>query len=323
MSGKGDRSAPVALEYVECPLGCAAGDDLVLKGHDRINGLPGEFDVVRCRKCALMRTNPRPTPEAMGFYYPPDYGPYESTRVTATDVPDDQASWRRSIRRLMDIRAHHLPDLSPGRLLEIGCASGSFLNAMARRGWDVTGIEFSKDAAAAAAAHGFPVYAGRIEDAPAFDQSFDLVTAWMAFEHFHDPLGALRKIREWVGSDATLVLSVPNAGAKEFELFKSAWYDLHLPNHLFHYTPKTIRRVLAAAGWRVEKVHFQRTIAGSIASLGNALSDRGYERLGGRLTAFPESVSRLHDLLFPFAAMLSRLGQTGRMTVWARPSAKA
>ena len=74
-------TAPVALEAVPCPLGCAPDDEIVVRGHDRLHELPGEFTVVRCRGCGLLRTTPRPTPEAMGFYYPAEYGPYLSTRV--------------------------------------------------------------------------------------------------------------------------------------------------------------------------------------------------------------------------------------------------
>ena len=71
----------VVLEDADCPLGCPRSDETVLAGRDRLHGLPGRFQVVRCRSCGLMRTNPRPSPGTIGFYYPEDYHPYRNTRV--------------------------------------------------------------------------------------------------------------------------------------------------------------------------------------------------------------------------------------------------
>lgn len=70
----------IKLEQVYCPLGCQKRDKTVLTGRDLLHDLPGEFNVVKCLDCGLMRTNSRSTPETMGFYYPNDYGPFLGTR---------------------------------------------------------------------------------------------------------------------------------------------------------------------------------------------------------------------------------------------------
>jgi hypothetical protein len=51
-------------------------------------------------------------------------------------------------------------------MLEIGCTSGGFLHKMAVAGWTVEGLGFSKKAAAAARALGYPVTSGALETAP-------------------------------------------------------------------------------------------------------------------------------------------------------------
>ena len=71
----------VMLENVTCPLGCSKSDEVILTGCDLLHDLPGEFTVVKCRTCGLMRTNPRPTSDTIGFYYPDNYGPYLGTQV--------------------------------------------------------------------------------------------------------------------------------------------------------------------------------------------------------------------------------------------------
>lgn len=311
----------VVLEARPCPLGCDGADEPVLTGRDRIHGLPGEFSIVRCSGCGLMRTNPRPAPESIGYYYPDEYGPYIGTRVGASPKEEVTSSrWKRWITNLLQARTEYLPPLPPtGRVLEIGCASGSFMHRMAEAGWEVEGIEPSSSAGEATRRLGFSVHIGSLESAPDPTSPYDLVVGWMVLEHLHEPVAALQKLHRWTKPGGWIALSVPNAGAAEFRIFRDAWYALHLPNHLYHYTPKTLSAVLRRGGWAVERVHHQRTLANLMASTGYRLQDNG--RTGGLTTAlleFPEVPGRKSYYLYPLAYLLSLLGQTGRMTVWAR-----
>jgi 2-polyprenyl-3-methyl-5-hydroxy-6-metoxy-1,4-benzoquinol methylase len=308
---------PVELEESSCPIGCHEGQDIVFTGHDRISGIPGEYPVVRCRGCGLMRTSPRPTPDTIGFYYPADYGPYVGTSVAAS-APQGSGLMRLA-RRLFDLKAHSTPPLPPGRMLEIGCASGSYLRDMLAQGWDAEGIEFSPVAAAAARESGLDVETGAIEtlDKPA--GRYDLIAGWMVLEHLHDPAGGLRKLARWAKPDGVLAFSVPDAGAAAAKLFASRWYDLHLPNHLYHFDRRNLTRLLEANGWQVERIVHQRTLGNVLGSAGYWLTDKGWSRLGRRLIDIPERGGRLTTLaFFPLAWAMAALGQTGRMTVWAR-----
>jgi len=212
------KFADIILESRPCPLGCRPDDELVVMAGDRINNLPGEFRVIRCKTCGLMRTDPRPTQETMGFYYPDNYGPYRGTRVPpGSDSNRFRPVWRRRLNRIFKRLAQtdYLPYMPPGRMLEIGCASGAFLSQMAKDSWEVAGIEFSTTAAESARTLGHEVYAGPIETAAAPEHAFDLVVGWMVFEHLHDPIGALRRIHSWLKPGGWLVLATPNAGSIE------------------------------------------------------------------------------------------------------------
>jgi len=311
----------ISLETVQCPLGCNAGEEWVVTGRDLLHDLPGSFSVVKCRACGLMRTNPRPTPQSIGYYYPDDYGPYMGTRVgaAADSRPRRESALRRLLKRIIASKAQALPPVEPGRMLEIGCASGAFLHKMAGQGWKVQGIEFSSSAAEAATRLGYRVHVGPLETAPAPEEPFDLIVGWMVLEHLHDPVIGLRKLRDWAGSGAWLAVSVPNAGSCEFRLFRQRWFALHLPNHLYHFSPTTLEKVLDAGGWTLEKVQHQRVLGNFVVSLGYVLRDWGWGRLARPLINVPPRVEPvLYLALFPLAWLLSLFGQTGRMTVWAR-----
>jgi SAM-dependent methyltransferase len=203
-------------------------------------------------------------------------------------------------------------------MLEIGCASGAFLHHMACQGWKVQGIEYSEKVAQAAAKLGYPVHSGPLETAPQPDQPFDLIVGWMVLEHLHEPVAGLKKLREWAKPGAWLVLSVPNAGSAEFRLFKDKWYALQLPTHLYHFTPRTLEKVLSASGWHLEDVRHQRVLGNLFASVGYVLRSKGFMQIGQKLINFPESAGWWNHVLYPIAWLLSVFGQTGRMVVWAR-----
>jgi 2-polyprenyl-3-methyl-5-hydroxy-6-metoxy-1,4-benzoquinol methylase len=312
----------IVLESRPCPLGCPSNDEPVLVGRDRIHNLPGEFLVVRCRVCGLMRTDPRPTPETIGFYYPDTYGPYQNTRVS--EVSDaQQPRWERLLRqlatRLIELNIDRVPRLQPGRMLEIGCASGAFLHRMAGEGWQVEGIEFGETAADSARSLGHPVYTGTLESAPDPEHRYDLIVGWMVLEHLHDPVRALQKLHSWIRPGGWLAISVPNAGSFEFSIFKNAWFALQLPNHLYHYTPETLAKVLEMGHWNVEKIFHQRDVGNLVNSFGYAMADRKlFPGFAEKLIAFPRPGGKMKFVLLPLAYLMSIFGQTGRMTIWAK-----
>ena len=137
-----DMPDDIILEDKSCPLGCPRNDEFILNARDRINNVLGEYKIVRCRSCGLMRTNPRPTIETIGIYYPDTYAPFKGTRIQMSAASEKSAQKnRRRISNMFKFNMMNMPDRAPGKLLEVGCASGSFMHSMAKKGWDVEGVE--------------------------------------------------------------------------------------------------------------------------------------------------------------------------------------
>jgi len=307
----------VVLEDLCCPIGCKRNDEPVLRGRDLIHQLPGEYTIVRCGTCGLMRTNPRPNPKSIGFYYPDDYGPYVNT-IARHQSPRSYSWLATNLRRFFNSNTKKLPKISPGRMLEVGCASGLYLNQMSQKGWQVEGIEFSPKASSEARKLGLTVHTCSLEDAPQPHEKYDLVVAWMVVEHLHQPVLAMKKLSDWVTPQGYLVISIPNCASLEFDMFKHNWYALQLPNHLYHFTPESIRKTLEAAGWKIEKIYHHRVLTNLIASLGYTFRDMGWEKVGNKLLSLTENSGVINRILFPLACLFAMFGQTGRMTVWAK-----
>ena len=309
-----DSFGPVLMEDAPCPNGCKKDDEFVLCARDLLSGLPGKFTVVRCKQCSLMRTDPRPTPETIGYYYPDDYGPYAGTVVSGNEL--NAKNWKQRIKRLLSSHSTDLPKMDPGNLLEVGCASGSFLHTMRLSGWQVEGIEFSDAAAENARRHGFTVHTGSLETAPEPGDKYDLVVAWMVVEHLHDPMLSLKKLSAWTKENGYLAFSIPNSNSFFFGKYS---YNLQLPTHLYHFTPDTITALLNKAGWKVERIQHQVTLCSLFGSIGYYLREtRGDSKLSKWLINYTTRGGITQYILYPIAFLLALAGQTGRITIWAR-----
>lgn len=305
----------IEIEESRCPLCPDSTDEIVVRGWDRLTGRPGIFSVVQCRRCKLMRTNPRPSASSMTLFYPDQYSPYQAVRTCKKSFVS------RAARAIVDVRSRAVPPVAIGHMLEVGCAHGGYMKQMEDRGWKVTGIEYSPSAAAQASAQGLRVHTGSLESAPEMSTQFDLITAWMVVEHLHDPVGGLSRLRKWVRSDGWLAFSVPNAGAKDFHVFGHNNFNLDVPRHLFHFTPSTIAAVLKRSGWSVNRILHQRTMASTVQSLGHVCEDRGWHRAGRVLHRLASRTVLTNTLLYPLASCRAMMRQSDRITVWARPAA--
>ena len=310
----------VVLEHRPCPNGCPPADRPVTEGQDRLHGLPGRFSVVQCAHCGLMRTDPRPTAETIGAYYPEDYGPY----LTAPVIKVKPDTWHRRLKarwtRFLGKDVRRLPDIPPGHMLEIGSAAGAYLLEMQAKGWSVEGIEFSPQAAQKARERGLDVRTGSLESAGPPRRPADVIAAWMVLEHLHEPLAGLRKMREWVKPGGYLVAAVPDAGAIERRVFGEYWYGLHLPAHLYHYTTDSLRVLLRKSGWELCAVRWQPNPNNLLNSLEWMAEDRQRPRLL-RLARWLKHSPRARRLRKWLGWLLGATRQSGRMEFWARPSA--
>lgn len=140
----------------------------------------------------------------------------------------------------------------PGRLMDVGAATGSFLSIAAARGWCGIGVEVSEAARAIAASRGHRCVA-TMEEAQDFGP-FDAVTMHHVLEHLDDPVAAVRRAVSMLGPHGRLLVEVPNWASLERRACGSAWVDLRPEQHLRQFEPVTLRRVLLAAGARVQLI---------------------------------------------------------------------
>jgi SAM-dependent methyltransferase len=98
-----------------------------------------------------------------------------------------------------------------GRILDIGCNVGTFLQSAARSGWTPVGVEPNPQAARRAAERGFEVHCGFFDDALAAKLPlFDVVHMGDIIEHVYDPVELLRQVRRVLRPGGLLVVVTPD-----------------------------------------------------------------------------------------------------------------
>ncbi len=255
-------------------------------GRDRV----GHFDIVRCDGCCLVQMRPRDDDETLARTY-------AALQDRTYDAEDAQRTY--TARSHLDFVNQHRPH---GRLLDIGCATGTFARAAQADGWHVTGIDASSwyIEQAQERCPGATFVAGKIEEAQFELQGFDAITLWDTLEHLPDPVGIVRRIGKWLKPGGMLLLNVPNADSGVARILRRRWVLL-LREHLWYYSPQTIARLLDQTGFacvetRSNRVHF--SFAGVLGRLAQ------YPVVSRRLaeSIARTSVGRIH-LRFPIGEM--------------------
>jgi 2-polyprenyl-3-methyl-5-hydroxy-6-metoxy-1,4-benzoquinol methylase len=234
----------VQWEETNCPLCDGPHWSLLTEAPDLTPGGSGLwFAVVRCRDCGLCYTNPRPDAATIRQFYPPIYATHQAPHPA------------RHSRR----RGPTFPVFGQGRLLDFGCGGGAFLGQMHRQGWRVTGVDICEEAVTRARGElGLPALAGTLPHPELPEASFDAITMRQSLEHVHAPLEVLQAAHRLLAPGGRLFVAVPNIDSAAFRWCGPAWIGLDLPRHLTHFTPRTLRQMLEAAGFRAGAVRMVR-----------------------------------------------------------------
>jgi SAM-dependent methyltransferase len=244
------------------------------------------FKYVRCESCELVFLSPRPNENEMSKYYPDSYSFY---REGALDGFKEQIKeviyreyfcglntltfflrglllpvyWLLKKRGLLNfIRQYRtypfLSGLQSGRLLDVGCGSGTTLSPYGRKyslkwlstkGYQCEGVEISPNAVKIARSKGLQIHQGYFDRVDLPVNSYDVVRMNYSLEHVHSPKSYLRKAYQVLKPGGILIVSVPNFGGLNNSLFPDA---LEVPRHLYYFTQKTLQQYLEELNFKVE-----------------------------------------------------------------------
>jgi len=206
-------------------------------------------DIVRCAACGLLRTSPPPyTATGAGIYEAEDF----SARVGAKEL------WQEFSRGLLAAVKRFKPR---GTLLDVGCNAGLLVELAGKEGFSASGVDLNRAAVEYGRAHlGLDLVCGELKDADFKGSPFDVITMNHLLEHIVDMKEFLAEVSAVLKNDGIIAVGSPNAGGLIPRLGgplallsgrREAWYGYQVHEHIWHFTARTLARVLAENGFEV------------------------------------------------------------------------
>ncbi|MGH2829195.1 MAG: class I SAM-dependent methyltransferase [Actinomycetota bacterium] len=203
------------------------------------NVQPMEYELLKCRRCGLVRTWPEP--------------PHEEHHVFRDD------SFLQGYLKNPELFEHYLRITvaevarlkpPPGRFLDVGANIGTQVRLAGEAGYDAVGVELNAAACEYAAARGLDVRNAACEEAGLAERSFDVISLSATAEHipdFGEELGLYRRLLRPGG--LLHVSNSPNYRSFGAHWEGELWYGIQPTGHVWQFTPRTLRAILRRHGF--------------------------------------------------------------------------
>ncbi|MFD2932141.1 class I SAM-dependent methyltransferase [Spirosoma flavum] len=205
-----------------------------------------KFTIQQCQKCSFRLTNPRPDASSISSYYKSEQ--YVSHNDESSGLVNTAYRLVRNYTLRSKLNLINKLNGKQGKILDVGCGTGAFLESCREGGWQVTGMEPDPDARTIA----IKKLQAEIEPSlEAFDktQPFDIISLWHVLEHIPDLNESITILHQLLAEQGTLLIAVPNSDSYDAHYFKEYWAAYDVPRHLHHFTPLTIEPLFKKHGF--------------------------------------------------------------------------
>lgn len=191
--------------------------------------------LIRCAGCGLVCTDAQAVLAPAAELYGEEYFTERNAYLAQADA------FAAALAPVLDLAAKCKPH---GRLVDIGCGPGLLLNLARRRGYEVKGCDIAPWAGQFAREQGFDVWTGDLHSASYPTGCFDVAIVNHTLEHVPEPRPFLTEVRRILAPDGVLVVGVPNFAGLMAQIMRGRWAGLLPDQHLWHFTPQTLREML-------------------------------------------------------------------------------
>lgn len=195
--------------------------------------------IVRCMTCGLTYAVPDESLEVLAKDY-------------LTDKPDEdyvrEEKGRRKQARLILSKISKFKN--HGRLLDVGCGPGFFLDEAKLQGWETHGVEPAFWAVDTAKRRfGISVFRGGLREARFADKFFDAVVMMDVLEHLENPVETFEEVRRILKPGGVLYVSTPDIQSFFSRLLGARWWGIN-KYHLFYFSRGTLEKLFHRVGFR-------------------------------------------------------------------------
>ena len=239
------------------------------------------FTYVRCRRCSLVYLNPRPGNAELNRFYNTVQNIQPGGRErNAADARHNRHKIKK-FRQAIDLMQQQ--GRAGDRLLDLGCATGLFMEMAERGGWQAYGTDVKETLVQRNRkrfGNRVKLQAGHRLDFE--DGFFDVVTLFDVIEHLPDPVESLKEVARVLRPGGLVIISTPDIdGLLPRWTYRilcrplGIWEHPEPPGHLFQFSFSTLSLVLGRAGLVPKTLrNFEIFIAYSVSELEEAAIER-------------------------------------------------
>ncbi len=260
-----------AATSTSCPVCGSAHRARSLQAKDRL--------IVTCAGCRLQFVDPPASAaaalEKLGEAFVETY---------IREEPSYRAYFRRKVEDLLTV-------VPPGRLLDVGCATGVFLDEARRAGFQGTGLDLVPSAVEYAHDRlGIDARLGLLEETGFPSAHFDAVALFQTVEHVPSPRELAKEIARVLRPGGVLLLTTPDRRGLLARLMGRRWFEYYNEEHVTYFERESLRRLLAGSGFTISSLYTEFGRAFTLGYVAERLSnfyytDRSLESRGVRLLA--------------------------------------
>lgn len=223
------------------------------------------FSILTCKKCGLQRRNLKLDQKERQKLYSKHYFVTEQKEYFAPCLKDLQ----KEDNRIKDFSSRlaqldNLLTAKTKKLLDIGCATGTFIKLAQEKNWQVQGIDISKFAIDLAKKEGLKAQVFSLENFPIPHNKFNAITAWEVVPNFENPNLGFQKIAAMLKPNGVVAIQLTVVDSLLFFLsdllyrlsfgqlkfFIANGYPI---NHTCHFSRKTLKKFLAKYNLKIIK----------------------------------------------------------------------
>jgi len=209
-----------------------------------------EAPLSKCQNCGLIFVNPQPSEKDLNKIYQKEYfkgNKQQKKSISYGDYLNQKSAhikyFNQKIAQIKKIK-------KKGKILDIGCALGFFLEVAKKAGYKVCGTDISKFAVDYVKKNlKLDVRSGQLEKLKLKSNSFDIVTLFSMFEHIKDPKKLLEETRRILKPKGILLLTTPDGSSFWAKVLGRYWWGYNHKTHLFIFNKKTIRDIFKKIGF--------------------------------------------------------------------------
>lgn len=218
--------------HTQC-IHCQSVKLKLLKGYEAAH-------LCQCRKCGFIFSQKIPTVDELEEHYS-KYGRNDYLSPITIKRYEELLDQFEKYRKL-------------GKILDVGCGIGYFLEVAKKRGWEVYGTEYTDQAVSICRDKGISMEQGILDPSNYDLDSFDVITSFEVIEHINNPLEELANFYSLVRPGGLVYITTPNFNSLLRYKLKSAYNVITYPEHLSYYTPKSLSNVFKRSGFKRVKL---------------------------------------------------------------------